>query len=950
MDFHGHWIWTDQQTPNRNAFVRFRRTFDYSGGPATMRITADSRYILYVNGSYIGQGPVRAWPAHWRYDTYDIAPYLRRGSNTVAVLVNHFGEGNFQYIAAPPGFLAEVYLNTETILTNNRWRALPDRTFVSAVPRISVQEQFEEQFDARLDDGWTSCDYDDSSWPPAVELRGADDGIHRDMAPRGIPYLTLEPVLPQRVVSAETVRSIQHVFTINYKPYLAPDDKTENLIIVHAYLVTQIWASDDTTVSAPWRHNIGGKGISGVTADQRAKPRVKINGDLIDWDEMPLKKGWNSLVAEVPCSHVPDGVLCLDGPPDLRFCCTADKPGAAWAIVGPFSFAPDLVRFAEDWMDEARIALNPAEPTAEAGLAFWESCDISSVIDKPWFRQIEPEHLPEVNVFARAYTDKVAGGGVKIDSVDDLLSGSQWTTIYPDPNGDDIRILLDFGRELLGYHSFEVDAPAGTILDFHDFEFIQPDGRYNFAEGMNNSFRYTCREGSQSYQTYLHRGFQYSYVIIRNATAPVKLRRVQVLFNTYPQSRRGSFSCSDWQLNRIWEVGAHSLRCCAEDTYTDCPTYEQTHWVGDARNEALIDWAVNGDPRLWYRCLEQTGDSLDRSPITESHVPSSWQNVIPSFSCLWMRSCREYLLFTGDTERSRKLLAYIEKDVEGLKSHLDDRGLFSIRAWNMFDWADMDTPTRGVVTHQNCFIVLALEDAALMADELGRSDLAQRWRAMAGGLALAINAHLWNDEKQAYTDCIRDGAHSKVFSQQTQTIAYIGGVARDERATRCREILFNPPEGFVRAGSPFFQFFVLEALQDENRAEEFIDMIRRNWGFMVDTGASTFWEMWSGAEKWTGQPGRLTRSHCHGWSGAPTFFLSTYVLGVRPASPGFAAAAIEPHPGDITWCRGIMPTPHGDIEVQWENESGKPFALRYKAPEGVDVRVQLPRTGIVGTI
>ena len=164
---------------------------------------------------------------------------------------------------------------------------------------------------------------------------------------------------------------------------------------------------------------------------------------------------------------------------------------------------------------------------------------------------------------------------------------------------------------------------------------------------MNNSFRYICRDGRQSYQTYVRRGFQYTYLILRNMTGPVRLRRVEVLFNTYPQTRQGSFACSDARLDQIWQVGAHTLRCCAEDTYVDCPTYEQTHWVGDARNEALIDWAINGDPRLWYRCLEQTGQSLDRSPLTEGHVPSAWQNILPAWSFLWMRSCREYYLFTG---------------------------------------------------------------------------------------------------------------------------------------------------------------------------------------------------------------------------------------------------------------------------------------------------------------
>ena len=37
----------------------------------------------------------------------------------------------------------------------------------------------------------------------------------------------------------------------------------------------------------------------------------------------------------------------------------------------------------------------------------------------------------------------------------------------------------------------------------------------------------------------------------------------------------------------------------------------------------------------------------------------------------------------------------------------------------MFDWADMDTPNDGVVTHQNCLAVHALRDAAELADMAG---------------------------------------------------------------------------------------------------------------------------------------------------------------------------------------------------------------------------------------
>ncbi len=58
----------------------FRRTFDLEVVPeeAPARITADSRYVLWVNGQEVGRGPARSQPFRQRYDSYDLAPYLTR--------------------------------------------------------------------------------------------------------------------------------------------------------------------------------------------------------------------------------------------------------------------------------------------------------------------------------------------------------------------------------------------------------------------------------------------------------------------------------------------------------------------------------------------------------------------------------------------------------------------------------------------------------------------------------------------------------------------------------------------------------------------------------------------------------------------------------------------------------------------------------------------------------
>ena len=56
----------------------FRRIFDLEVVPeeAPARITADSRYVLWVNGQEVGRGPARSQPFQQRYETtdYEAAP------------------------------------------------------------------------------------------------------------------------------------------------------------------------------------------------------------------------------------------------------------------------------------------------------------------------------------------------------------------------------------------------------------------------------------------------------------------------------------------------------------------------------------------------------------------------------------------------------------------------------------------------------------------------------------------------------------------------------------------------------------------------------------------------------------------------------------------------------------------------------------------------------------
>ena len=55
--------------------VYFRKTFELPSQPrnAPAYVTADSRYRLYVNGKFVGRGPVRSYPRFQYYDVYDLS-------------------------------------------------------------------------------------------------------------------------------------------------------------------------------------------------------------------------------------------------------------------------------------------------------------------------------------------------------------------------------------------------------------------------------------------------------------------------------------------------------------------------------------------------------------------------------------------------------------------------------------------------------------------------------------------------------------------------------------------------------------------------------------------------------------------------------------------------------------------------------------------------------------
>ncbi|MGM9625771.1 MAG: alpha-L-rhamnosidase, partial [Eubacteriales bacterium] len=84
-----------------NRHILFRRAFslDSLPGQAVLSISADDYYKLYVNGTYVTQGPAPGYPFHYYYNDIDIQPYLRTGRNVIAVHTYYQGLYNRVWVS-----------------------------------------------------------------------------------------------------------------------------------------------------------------------------------------------------------------------------------------------------------------------------------------------------------------------------------------------------------------------------------------------------------------------------------------------------------------------------------------------------------------------------------------------------------------------------------------------------------------------------------------------------------------------------------------------------------------------------------------------------------------------------------------------------------------------------------------------------------------------------------
>lgn len=186
----------------------FRRVFELDAIPKKLNIyvSGDNVYKLYVNGSYVGMGPETGDLLNYKYETYDIAKYLKKGKNVVAAEVINYGEyRKASQQTFQTAFICQFddALNCWDLNTGKAgWKTLRNEgrgyiPFVSDSLKFYYAAGPRDILDAKkFPWNWQTLNYDDSNWTNpklcTVEFavgRGFLYGSTWFLVPRKLPVL-----------------------------------------------------------------------------------------------------------------------------------------------------------------------------------------------------------------------------------------------------------------------------------------------------------------------------------------------------------------------------------------------------------------------------------------------------------------------------------------------------------------------------------------------------------------------------------------------------------------------------------------------------------------------------------------------------------------------------------------------------------------------------------------
>lgn len=553
--------------------------------------------------------------------------------------------------------------------------------------------------------------------------------------------------------------------------------------------------------------------------------------------------------------------------------------------------------------------------------------------DSSW--TLTPRRIPMMEqTYQRLSTICRTTGGVV--SLGFIQGNEKWIV----PADTNITVLFDQGKLTTAYPELLITKGKGSKIKITYSESLldakRQKGNRNDVKGKSvfGNYDLFIADGGDNrlFRPLWFRTWRYMQIEIETKDEPLVIDDFKSEFTAYPLKENGVFESDDETLRKIWNTGWWTARLCANETYYDCPYYEQLQYIGDTRIQSLISLYVSGDDRLVRNALLQFNESITEEGLTQSRYPSSNLQIIPPFSLIWVNMVHDYWTLRDDPKFINGFMCGIDTVLDWFETRIDPKNglLGKVEYWNFVDWATEwnkwtekrmgGVPQGGSADGNSSILTIQFASAAQNASELheffGQHNKAMKYKLLSQKLTESVYNNCW-DEQRGY---IADKPAKEDFSMHAQILGVLTNTIPEVQ----QKVFVEKFMGDKKLIQPtmYFRFYLTQALQKTGTADRYIETLNL-WKDMLGKGLTTFAESPDPA-----------RSDCHAWSASPNYDLLATVAGIRPASSGFKSVRIEPALGPLKFIKGQMPHPLGLIH----------FDLKRSGINGIEGMITLPKS------
>ena len=507
--------------------------------------------------------------------------------------------------------------------------------------------------------------------------------------------------------------------------------------------------------------------------------------------------------------------------------------------------------------------------------------------------------------------------------------------------------LIDMGKNYTGW--LELRLPSGmTAGNSLKIEFADnPPARGRYGT-FNQRDEYVTRTGADQVvrSRFNYHAFRYAHVTGLSQAPTADDVRGYFMRTSY--GRAGEFESSDDLLNRIYRLVTWTYECLTLNGYVvDCPTRERLGYGGDAGTSletGLFNFDTGGLYNRWAANWRDAQDPQSGDvPYTAPNYPDQggggpmWSGFVVTMPWQVYLNYGDKGILETNYPMIQKWLAFADSKT---KNHiLEPYVSVGIRMpeWNYLgDWVAPRRGAGGDISRDpvssrfinNAHYLYTLQLAAKIAAILGQPDDAAMYAERAATLRRTLHERYF----------VAPNSYATGEQPYLALALLLGIVPQELRAGVARnleETILAKNGGHFDAGMHGV-YFLLKELMEEDRNDLIYQMASKkdfpSWGNMLEQGATTSWESWSGG------------SHIHDTLISIGAWFIEGIGGIRldEKAPGFRHFFLKPTPvGDLTFARTSYRSAHGTIVSNWRIENG---ALHMDAtvPPGTSATLYLP--------